>query len=253
MRITRLDHADHDGIRACYDVWLAAHAVDDPLSPPLSLPVFRHWLARGWESEPSETWVAADEATGETVGWYRIELPDLENRHRCVRQPHGAARVPAPRGGQRAAAARGGARQGQRADRAARRRPGRLRGRRLRPAGRGGAEPGRRAARAGSAQDPAGPGRLAARDGGGGGGRLLAGVVDGTDPGGAPRPGRRRVQRDERRAALAGPGGRHLGRAAGPRPRRRRAQRRLPARLFGRGDRGIDRRDGRADPGFRRS
>ena len=87
MRITRLDHADHDGIRACYDVWLAAHAADDPLSPPLSLPVFRHWLARGWESEPSETWVAADEATGETVGWYRIELPDLENRHRASGSP----------------------------------------------------------------------------------------------------------------------------------------------------------------------
>jgi GNAT superfamily N-acetyltransferase len=87
MRITRLDHADHDAIRACYDVWLAAHAVDDPLSPPLSLPVFRHWLARGWESEPSETWVAADEATGETVGWYRIELPDLENRHRASGGP----------------------------------------------------------------------------------------------------------------------------------------------------------------------
>ena len=83
MRITRLDHADHDGVRGCHDVWLAAHAVDDPLSPPLSLPVFRHWLTRGWESEPSETWVAADEATGETVGWYRIELPDLENRHRA--------------------------------------------------------------------------------------------------------------------------------------------------------------------------
>jgi GNAT superfamily N-acetyltransferase len=87
MRITRLDHADHDGVRACYDVWLAAHAVDDPLSPSLSLPVFRHWLARGWESEPSETWVAVDEATGETVGWYRIELPDLENRHRASGSP----------------------------------------------------------------------------------------------------------------------------------------------------------------------
>jgi len=87
MRITRLDYADHDGIRACYDVWLAAHTADDPLSPPLSLPVFGHWLARGWESEPSETWIAVDEATGETVGWYRIELPDLENRHRASGGP----------------------------------------------------------------------------------------------------------------------------------------------------------------------
>jgi len=87
MRITRLEHADDDLVRACYDVWMAAHAVDDPLSPSLSLPVFRHWLAHGWESEPSETWVAADEATGETVGWYRIELPDLENRHRASGSP----------------------------------------------------------------------------------------------------------------------------------------------------------------------
>ena len=87
MRITRLDHADHDGIRACHDVWMAAHAVDDPLSAPLSLPVFRHWLTHGWESEPSETWVAVDEATRETIGWYRIELPDLENRHRASGSP----------------------------------------------------------------------------------------------------------------------------------------------------------------------
>jgi GNAT superfamily N-acetyltransferase len=87
MRITRLDLADAGGVRACYDVWLEAHAVDDPLSAPLSLPVFRHWLAHGWESEPSETWVAADQATGETVGWYRIELPDLENRHRASGSP----------------------------------------------------------------------------------------------------------------------------------------------------------------------
>ena len=87
MRITRLDYADADGVSACYDVWLEAHAVDDPLSPLLSLPVFRHWLIHGWESEPSETWIAADEATGETVGWYRIELPDLENRHRASGSP----------------------------------------------------------------------------------------------------------------------------------------------------------------------
>jgi GNAT superfamily N-acetyltransferase len=87
MRITRLDHADADGVRGCYDVWMAARAVDDPQSPPLSLPVFRHWLRQGWESDPSETWVGVDEATGETIGWYRMELPDLENRHRASGSP----------------------------------------------------------------------------------------------------------------------------------------------------------------------
>jgi RimJ/RimL family protein N-acetyltransferase len=87
MRITRLDHADDDAVQACHDIWLAAQAVDDPLAAPLSLPVFRHWLRNGWESEPSETWIAADEAAGEPVGYYRIELPDLENRHRSSGGP----------------------------------------------------------------------------------------------------------------------------------------------------------------------
>src|ERR1700759_4410480 len=141
MRITRLDDAAHHSGRGRHAVWVPAAPrphPHPPPPPPRSLPVFRHWLTRGWESEPSETWVAVDEATGETLGWYRIELPDLENKHRSVGSP-----TVGP------------------------------------------------AARAGSAQDPAGPGRLAARDGGGGGGRLLAGVVDGTDPGGTPRPSRR--------------------------------------------------------------
>src|ERR1700759_3394474 len=85
MRITRLDDAAHHSGRGRHAVWVPAAPrphPHPPPPPPRSLPVFRHWLTRGWESEPSETWVAVDEATGETLGWYRIELPDLENRHR---------------------------------------------------------------------------------------------------------------------------------------------------------------------------
>ena len=87
MRITRLDHADDDGIRACHDVHVAAQAVDDPVEPPSSLPVFRHWLMWGWNRNPCEVWIAADEATGETVGYSRLELPDLENRDRAYAGP----------------------------------------------------------------------------------------------------------------------------------------------------------------------
>jgi GNAT superfamily N-acetyltransferase len=87
MRITRLEHADDDGVRACYEVWLAAHAVDDPLAPPLSLPVFRHWLTHGWDGDPCEVWAGTDEGSGETIGWYRVQLPDLDNRHRASGGP----------------------------------------------------------------------------------------------------------------------------------------------------------------------
>jgi GNAT superfamily N-acetyltransferase len=80
MRITRFDPADDGVARACYDVHVAAQAVDDPIEPPLSLAAFRHWVTRGWNCNPTEVWVAADEVTGETAGFCRIELPDKENR-----------------------------------------------------------------------------------------------------------------------------------------------------------------------------
>ena len=80
MRITRFDPADDGVVRACFDVHVAAHSVDDPVEPPLSLAAFRHWVTQGWSCNPTEVWVAADEATGETVGFCRIELPEPENR-----------------------------------------------------------------------------------------------------------------------------------------------------------------------------
>lgn len=88
MRITRLDPADDGAVRACHEVWLAAQAADDPDGAPWSLPVFRFWLTRGWDCDPCEVWIATDEggqgapgAAG-ALGWYRLELPDLDNRDR---------------------------------------------------------------------------------------------------------------------------------------------------------------------------
>src|SRR5262245_59913040 len=80
MRITRFDPADDGVVRACHDVLVAAQAVDDPVEPPLSLPAFRHWVIHGWSFNPCEVWVATDEATGETAGFCRSELRDLENK-----------------------------------------------------------------------------------------------------------------------------------------------------------------------------
>lgn len=94
MRITRFDPADDGVVRACHDIHVAAQAVDDPLEPPYSLGVFRHWVTRGWNCNPCEVWVAADESTGEVTGYCRIELPEPANTDHSHGGPevHPAAR-----------------------------------------------------------------------------------------------------------------------------------------------------------------
>jgi GNAT superfamily N-acetyltransferase len=83
MRIVRWDPADAGATRACHDVHVAAQTADDPVEPPQSLGVFRVWLASGWENNPGEVWFVPGEAAGEAAAWYRMELPDLENRDRA--------------------------------------------------------------------------------------------------------------------------------------------------------------------------
>jgi GNAT superfamily N-acetyltransferase len=79
MRIEQPDPADQQVARACYDVMLAAHEADDPIEPVMSFGLFSLYLREGWEKTPGEVWTAVDEA-GAVVGFYRMQLPDLENR-----------------------------------------------------------------------------------------------------------------------------------------------------------------------------
>jgi GNAT superfamily N-acetyltransferase len=93
MRILEWDPADEVTTRACHDVMLAAHQVDDPVEPPESYATFAWFLREGWEKTPSETWVASGD-DGTVTGFYRIGLPDLENRDEAFGGPtvHPAAR-----------------------------------------------------------------------------------------------------------------------------------------------------------------
>jgi GNAT superfamily N-acetyltransferase len=84
MRIAVFDPADENAVRGCYDVRAATQEADDPQVPPESPPVVRGWLAYGWGENPGEAWTAVDEADGRVLGWYRIDLPDLENRDRAT-------------------------------------------------------------------------------------------------------------------------------------------------------------------------
>ena len=94
MRILRVDLADADVTRACHAVHVAVHDVDDPDGdPPFSLALFTSLLARTWTCDPVEAWyVPADElgAASQDVpvaGFYRLVLPDLENRGRAFVTP----------------------------------------------------------------------------------------------------------------------------------------------------------------------
>jgi GNAT superfamily N-acetyltransferase len=78
MRIEQCDPTDEKTARACYEVMLAAQKADDPVEPPMSQGVFDYWFLHGWDRTPGEAWAAAQD-DGTVVGYYRIDLPDLEN------------------------------------------------------------------------------------------------------------------------------------------------------------------------------
>jgi GNAT superfamily N-acetyltransferase len=94
MRIERWDSGDTATAMACYEMFLAAHAADEPIEPPGSAGTFCTLLAKGHQRTPSEAWTAATAADGAITGFYLLELPDLENKDRAWVLPyvHPAAR-----------------------------------------------------------------------------------------------------------------------------------------------------------------
>jgi RimJ/RimL family protein N-acetyltransferase len=85
MRIERWDPADIDSAAALYGVRKAAHEADEPVEPPKSLATFRGMLTGEWEGDQGEVWYTTADKTGENElsGYYRLDLPDLENRDRA--------------------------------------------------------------------------------------------------------------------------------------------------------------------------
>ena len=83
MHIEQLDFADEGSIRACHAAFLAAQGVDEPYEPPFGQWLFRCWLTVGWDGDPREVWLVRGQEEGSVAGWYRLELPDLENLDRA--------------------------------------------------------------------------------------------------------------------------------------------------------------------------
>jgi GNAT superfamily N-acetyltransferase len=93
MRIERWDPADETAGAACYEVYKTAYLTDEADDPPYSAGGFALYLRQGFDKTPAEVWFAVDDA-GEVVGYYRMQLYDLENLDRAGGGPvvHPAAR-----------------------------------------------------------------------------------------------------------------------------------------------------------------
>ncbi len=72
MRIKRVDPADADTIRACFEAFLAAQRVDEPDGPWFTEQPFRGWLTVGWGGDPREMWLAQGRGRAQSragTGW----------------------------------------------------------------------------------------------------------------------------------------------------------------------------------------
>jgi GNAT superfamily N-acetyltransferase len=82
MRIVRWDPADTGTAAKLYEVQRAAQLRDDPIEPPLSFRTFLEFFTGDWAGAQYEAWYAADDS-GALTGYYRLNLPDLENVDRA--------------------------------------------------------------------------------------------------------------------------------------------------------------------------
>ena len=73
-------------VRACHDIYLAGHPIDEPYYPPMSARYFAGWLTLGWTEDQQEVWLARDRH-GEPRGWYLLSLPHRENQHLAMLAP----------------------------------------------------------------------------------------------------------------------------------------------------------------------
>jgi GNAT superfamily N-acetyltransferase len=79
----RSEPADTAALRGCQTVWAAAQDIDDPDGPRMTGQVLSAWLQESFTGDAAQTWYLPGSAPGSVIGWYRLVLPDLENRDRA--------------------------------------------------------------------------------------------------------------------------------------------------------------------------
>jgi GNAT superfamily N-acetyltransferase len=84
MRIVAWDQADAAALRGCQAVFDAAMDIDDADGPRMRGQVLAVWLRQSFIGDPAEAWFVPGSVPGTVVGWYRLELPDIENLDRAM-------------------------------------------------------------------------------------------------------------------------------------------------------------------------
>ncbi|HEY0934257.1 MAG TPA: GNAT family N-acetyltransferase [Trebonia sp.] len=82
-RIRRWQPADTAALRGIQAAWAAALDIDDPDGSRMSAPVLGAWLSLGFTGDPAGTGYSPGPEPGHVAGWYRLQLPDLENQDRA--------------------------------------------------------------------------------------------------------------------------------------------------------------------------
>ncbi len=79
MGIERFGAGDARRADACYEIFRATRAANDPDAPVMPRRVFGGWVKSGWVGDPREAWLLED--AGGIGGWYLLELPSRDNTH----------------------------------------------------------------------------------------------------------------------------------------------------------------------------
>ena len=70
-------------LRGCKAAWDLALDLEDPQGARMPERLLGVWFGHGFTGDPAEAWFAPGSEPGSVRGWYRLELPDLENTDRA--------------------------------------------------------------------------------------------------------------------------------------------------------------------------
>ncbi|TVZ01378.1 GNAT family N-acetyltransferase [Trebonia kvetii] len=84
MRIDRWTADEGAAIRGCKEAWDRAQDIEDPDGPRMPERMLAAWFGLGFTGDPAQAWFAPGAEPGSVLGWYRLELTDLENTDRAM-------------------------------------------------------------------------------------------------------------------------------------------------------------------------
>ena len=84
MRIERWTTDNGAALRGCREAGDASEAIDDPNGPRMPERMLGAWFRLGFTGDPAQAWFAPGAEPGSVLGWYRLELRDLENTDRAI-------------------------------------------------------------------------------------------------------------------------------------------------------------------------